>query len=394
MILAISSRTIGSDLNLIFDGSEWSWSKNFPKESLLWGFEDYRDLRDAASSLKLDIPEFWNTPWGNAQSHVQKKFSYVKWQHALPVSQWKDIVTRLVDQLWRHFSCEDNSYYVSTHIRNRRITQGLSRPIVSDALCREKIDSAKNGKRGLVERFLPIDDGKPERSIYSFSNTVTGRMTIKKGPNILTLKKEDRNILKSRFKNGKLIEIDLQSAEPRVALSMFDKHIDGDIYSEIIKSLGMNITRDISKIATISALYGASHHALSSHVSNSSDAMKIIDSVKEYFGVRHLEKMIIDQHSENSYITNTHGRKIFSESASVNHLIQSSTVDVAFDVFELIIGKIKELKIDAVPVYIIHDAIIFDAREKDLEKIYKICEDGFVSKTVKTRFPVKIKEIE
>ena len=394
MILAISADAIGSNNNLIFDGSSWSWSDKLPENSLLWGFDSYRDLRDAAKSLKLDIPEFWNTPWGNAQAHIQKKYSHVKWQYAMPKIFWKDIVSRIVDQLWLNFSNEDNSYYIDTHIRNRKVTQSLSTPIIDSSLCNKKISNSSIGRKGLVERFLPTKGSHADRSVYSFSGTVTGRMTIESGPNILTLKKDDRNIFKSRFKNGRILEIDLQSAEPRVALSMFGKEVDGDIYSEIIKSLDMNISRDISKIATLSALYGASHHSLSNYVSNTSDAIRIIDAVKDYFGVRHLEKMITEQHNKKSYITNTHGRKIFSDSASINHLIQSSTVDVSFDVFEIILEKIKELKIDAVPVYIIHDAIIFDVNEKNLEEIYKICENGFVSKTVKAKFPVKIKEIK
>ena len=49
-----------------------------------------------------------------------------------------------------------------------------------------------------------IEDG-----VYSHSSTVTGRSTIKKGTNYLTMKKQDRKNIKSVFPGGKIIEIDI-----------------------------------------------------------------------------------------------------------------------------------------------------------------------------------------
>lgn len=393
MILSISSKEIGTRNHLIFDGKGWAWSDIPPKDSLLWGFNHPMDLKGAASSLKIDIPTFWNTPWGRAQSNIQDRNIPVSWQHAIPKSFWKTNVKNIVDKLWMHFNDESNSYYIDTHLRNRRVVWSLSRPVVSKALYADRIGKSNSGSIGNLEKFYPADDGKSERSWYSFSRTVTGRMTIVKGPNILTLKKENRAIFKSQFKNGKIIEIDLQSAEPRVALSLFGKSVDCDIYSDVMKSIDLNITRDAAKIATISSLYGASHHSLREHIPNNSNALKVLDSVKSYFGLRHIEKMINDQHLELGYITNTHGRKIFSDSASVNHLIQSSTVDVAFDVFESLLSSISLMKIEAVPLYIIHDAIILDVSQASFEDLSELCSSGFISKTIKTNFPVKIKEI-
>lgn len=393
MILAISSREIGTRNHLIFDGEDWAWSSRPPKDSLLWGFDHPLDLRDAAASLNIDIPTFWNTPWGKAQSKIQCIDKPVRWQHTMPKSSWKMNVENIVDKLWMNFSEKSNSYYIDTHLRNRKVVWQLSRPIVSHHLYADRISKTNSGSLGSLEKFRPMEDGKSKRSEYAFSRTVTGRMTIVNGPNILTLKKENRSIFKSRFPNGKIVEIDLQSAEPRVALSLFGKSIDGDIYKHVMKSIDSNITRDAAKIATISSLYGASQHSLRAHISNNSDAIKVLESVKSYFGVRHLEKMIAEQHLNTGYITNTHGRKIFSDAASVNHLIQSSTVDVAFDVFESLLLSISKMKIEAIPLYIIHDAIILDVSQASFEDLSKLCSNGFISKTVKTNFPVKIKEI-
>ena len=104
--------------------------------------------------------------------------------------------------------------------------------------------------------------------------------------------------------------------------------------------------------------------------------------------------MIQAQHEKLSYISNTHGRKIFSDAPSVNHFVQSSTVDVAFDVFESLLEKIKDMKIEAVPLYIIHDGIVLDVSAEGFVKLADLCKDGFESKTIRTNFPVRIKEIK
>ncbi len=390
MILTVSSCEIGTRKNLIFDGLKWSWSENIPNGSLLWGFEHPNDLRDAAASLKLDVLDFWNTPWGIAQSKIQDRKSKVYWQYAMPHNVWREYVKNLVNQLWINFSDKDNSYYIDTHMRNRRVVWQLSRA----ALSKQGYLKVRDAERASLERFKPDQSGRVERSKYSFSKTVTGRMTISEGPNILTLKKENRKIFKSKFSNGKIVEIDLQSAEPRVALALFGKSISGDIYENVSKSLDLDIDRETAKIATLSALYGASQHALRSQLNSNTMAIKVLEAVKEYFSVLHLEKMINEQYKELGYVSNTHGRKIFSEIPSVNHFIQSSTVDVSFDIFENLLKKVKEMKIDAVPLYIIHDAIILDVNPASYKDLVELCSNGFESKTARINFPVKIKEIK
>ena len=393
MELVISAEIIGTRHHLIYDGEKWTWSSVVPNEGLLWGFDHPRDMREAASALGIDVPDFKNTPWGKAMRHTHDDLSCVKWRFCMPFLAWKTTVTEIVDQLWRHFTDESNRYYVSTHLRNREIVWGLQRPIIREATLRDCCRDVSGSVRQNLDRFLPDNSGYAPRSLYSFCGTVTGRMTIVGGPNILTMKKESRKIIQTRYPGGKIVEIDLQSAEPRVALSLFGKTIKGDVYSEVMKNINVEISRAAAKIATLSAIYGASHHALKPRLPQGSDSLKVLEEVKEYFGVRHLESMLEEQHSDNGYTFNTHGRKIFSDSPSVNHLIQSSTVDISHDVFESLLCSLRESNVKFCPLYIIHDAIILDVHGDSLSKVYEICENGFVSHVVKTNFPVKVKEI-
>jgi len=394
MLLTLSKECIGSDSNLVYDGNTWKWSDDVSPESILWGFDNPRDIRSAARSLRLEISDFTSTPWGNVQSVIRPNPTNTPWSHCVPTAMWKKHVSAMAEQLWIHFNNSNNLYYTTTHLRNREIIGSLKQSAINLSMLDKKIACESKNNQHALSKFRPEKGDLCPRSKYSLSGTVTGRMTVSHGPNILTMKKEDRAIFKSRMKRGRIAEIDLGSAEPRVALAMFGKSIDGDIYKKIAQTVNLTIDRDIAKIATLSAIYGASHHTLKSKLSSDSDARKVLDLVREYFGVRHLEAMLHEQHDSLGYITNTHGRKIFSETPSVNHLIQSSTVDVAFDVFELLLARSQELKIRINPIYLIHDAIIVDVHEDDYSKLVSICDKGFWSEILKINFPVSVKEIK
>lgn len=394
MDITISRKTLGSDHHLVYNGKDWTWSENFLNSSALWGFDHPRDLQSAAEALNLHIPLFDNTPWSRSQNLLVNTDSDIRWFDCMPRQVWKEKVKEAARQLWINFNNKDNSYYITTHTRNREITQGLSRAHIDTVLLNSRMASSNyNIKRSLL-KFLPQDGLKCPPFKYSLSKSVTGRMTVYDGPNILTMKRSDRSIFKSRYSDGAIVEIDIVSAEPRVALSLFGKSAEGDIYKELIKKANLDITRADAKIATLSALYGASHHTIESKISNPAKAFEILDLVKDYFGVPHIEKIIKDQHQNLGYIKNTHGRKIFSDPPSLNHFIQSSTVDVAFDIFEDLLSKISEFKIDAVPIFIIHDAIVIDVKRSQIKELNKFCKSGLFSKTVDMNFPVKLKEIK
>ena len=344
MQLLISSKQLGTSQSLLYDGSLVSWvdsNQDFCKSSILYGFDGI-DSCEAAEALKLDIPKLRSTPWFRSMSYFKGAVEEIPWRLCMPSREWNLFTKNLVDCLWLNLSNPDNHYYVSTFKRNRELIRSLSEAYVDTNMINNLLKSVPENSRHQISRFTPTKGEKVAPiSKYSISKSVTGRMTITEGPNILTLKKEYRKILKSRWGHqGKILEIDVQSIEPRVALSFFGKSIKGDVYSEVMNHLEVEIDRQAAKIATLSAIYGASHHTLRSMLPDSIDALAVLQSVKEFFGIRHVEKMIKEQHNQLGYTKNSHGRKIFSDAPSVNHLIQSSSVDVSFDVFEIIFDSI------------------------------------------------------
>lgn len=393
MKLVISSSSIGSHKHLQFDGEMWEWVSEPDGESLLFGFDSPRDIGGVFKALNISLPTIETTPWWSAQSVVQSNLSCVPWMRCMPHSAWKTFVLNLVDRIWLSLTSESNSYYCETFIRNREVIWSLQRPRIDTAMVKNIISVSDNGVAQNLMRFLPKSGDVAPHSQYSLVSSVTGRMTVSSGPNILTLKRDHRKILRSRYKGGKIIEIDIQSAEPRLALALFGRSIEGDVYKDVMRCIDLDITRDVAKVATLSAIYGASHHSIQAMLPENVGASRVLDLVKDYFSVDIIEKMLKEQHDELGYIVNTHGRKILSQEASVNHLIQSSSVDVAFDIFESILAKLRESDIVFSPIYLIHDAIILDICGEHVDKLKEACKGGFVPGKIKIRFPVRIKEI-
>ena len=78
---------------------------------------------------------------------------------------------------------------------------------------------------------------KPNRSFtpqisYNILSTITGRLTINQGPNILTLPNRCRKIFESRWgNNGKLLSIDFKNLEPRFVKKILGESVENDIYN-------------------------------------------------------------------------------------------------------------------------------------------------------------------
>ncbi len=115
-------------------------------------------------------------------------------------------------------------YYIDTVSSHRELLDRLQRPLVDIPMVKYRVDRSRNGKSYDISRFMPTDNtGMAPKTDYSMSGSITGRLTVSRGPNILTLKKSYRKILKSRFKDGSIVQADISSLEPRIALAFAGK---------------------------------------------------------------------------------------------------------------------------------------------------------------------------
>jgi len=88
---------------------------------------------------------------------------------------------------------------------------------------------------------------------------------------------------------------------------------------------------------------------------------QIISDVKSYFGHNSLSKKL-DRLYLNNSLSNYIGRplKTKDRSLAVNHYLQSSAAEMAILMFSDFFKENLELN----PLYVIHDAVIFDADKK------------------------------
>ena len=206
---------------------------------------------------------------------------------------------------------------------------------------------------------------------YNHSKTVTGRTIITSGINLITLKKEDRKLLQSKYDNGAIIELDLKSIEPRLYLSLI-KNIDVDdaylhIATNILDYKEDKYDRDKIKIAFISSLYGASENKLKALSGLSTSEIR---KIKKYLQIDEFKKKIKKEFEEKGYFENAYGRKLYSINAPINYYLQSTAVDYSCLAYNSLLNTLDNEKIDLVCVIV--DAIILDVHPKSLEKIMNV----------------------
>jgi len=282
------------------------------------------------------------------------------------MSYWQDVYSRFLYNLFYEMS--DASIDVSLY---------------------EKYKSeATASQMEILETFRPDAYGYARKTIYSGTETRTGRLKVIDGPNILHLKKNYRDmIVSSHGEKGKIIYLDYSSLEPRILLCVSKPSLIGrvpqDIYSKMLSDLNLleKIPRNVAKTAILSALYGQREEntvkTLSNYIGTAEDFLHMVN---EYFGIEELKsKLSVDLlKTGGRYIMNYYGRPVFCEDtkpyALLNYYVQSTAVDVAMLGFLNIVSRLKEKNIEGMirPIFILHDALFLDIHEDAYEVIPKI----------------------
>ena len=235
----------------------------------------------------------------------------------------------------------------------------------------------------LFKMINHLDEDNP--SVYKHSN-ITGRLSIEKGINYLTMKKDERNKLSSPFTNHRIYEMDFRSCEPNLYMRHFNLVDDSveDIYVYISKIVEVeNEERDVLKRIILSILYGANERSVASY---SKINIKKIKKIKKILNVDAFELALRKEYNEKGHIKNLYGRPILSDSNLVNYWIQSSAVDYCCLCFYELFKNNKSFKLHAV----IHDAVIFSVHEADLNQLKSIHSLNYKNLEI----PVQIKDIQ
>lgn len=372
MRVFFSKSLVGSATDFVWEDEEFKINDSDPVD---WSFTRdgprYHSVLAASEAAGLNLVRTPNIP--QAQFWM-KHTQHPAWHRILQKSSFGDHLREQVKSVIDFIRSEENSYFTGTY----QLQQA-----VIDSLFPSRVRDNSLSDQGFVpdaEGFVCVPD-------YDNVHSATGRMSVKSGPRILTLPKDMRSSIRSRWDDGCLLEVDFNSLEVRVLGWITGNELGaGDVYEKIGSIAGFtNTSRLIVKEATLSAIYGMSRRNFALRYQDTPDAVEIYDAIKETMRVRDLDERLRSMKK----FANAFGRPLGSTDARISHYVQSSAVDVVCDGF---LGLIKQLDRNfCVPVFLIHDALVLDVKQRYIAEVESLCKSGLDINIINTTFPVKVR---
>lgn len=384
----VSSDVLGSEKHMQVSDDGFRTLDRLPVDEWILGRTvDPRRRRCLNTALRLaraDVDLLPPERWVKAMSHLTK--GPVLWSAALPPDEYRTFVKNLIKGVLGNLRQLPKEYCETTWTSCGELLSSLKPAKVDGPLFREL--SSGNPS---METFRPGGGGFASPVVYDRFGTRTGRLTVASGPNILTLKKEHRRVLRSFYPDGKICYLDFSSLEARIILYEAGVVPRGDdVYTQISEDLfGGRMSRDTVKVAVLSELYGSSKAALGNRLSIGGKQLDdFVASIRSYFRTPELKARLKEEYTNGGKIHNKYGRPLFIDDPSADHLLvntytQSTGVDVSLLGFKSIVDS---LGTDGIrPLFVLHDALILDVRGDrlaDVEAIESIEVPGFAKKFV------------
>ena len=344
--------------------------------------------KNAGMELELEIPIKYRNMW----SFIKKN---PDWSSVLGIEKFVSMSIRLIKKTEEFLNNENNSYYYNDCKNHYNLFKEIKPAKVNKDNLLKYINSVEKYRAKQILEVINKKDMMFNPIRYSLFNTVTGRMTIQSGLNLLTLKKENRNIIGSSYKDGKILEIDIKNLEPRILMGMFNKEVPDDIYSWIANDVlnDIAIDRKFIKELTFKILYGASMNTIKKDLNWLCDIEEIVNRIKSNMGYQELAIKIKSDMQE-GYFKNYYGRKLKNSSANINHFLQSTGVDVSMYCFSKVNNILKQAGMRFKIIGFIHDAMIIDADKTSSETIIKNLNKKNISvQGFNNKFPIIITEV-
>ncbi len=348
--------------------------------------KDINKTINFAKIYNLDLPRLYRLNL----KFLKKEIKSLDWQSILPdhfLEEFYNDINSVKDRL---DDLDKDFNFLKRYDLYENFLNNLVEPKI-DILAYKAFLEIENNEtvKSSIKSFKPVNSFASK--IEYTNNTVTGRLTVKEGPRILTLPKRCRNILKSSFLNGKIVSVDFCNLEPRLALHLLDKSNNEDIYEYFRDKVSFNVDRSVIKRAVISILYGAKSNNLADLTRARSE--EVFNMLKSYFNISKLLN-IAESKKNNSFRRNYFGRplhniKEIKENIIVNNYIQSTAVDISLKCFSELSSIIdKNL---CKPLYVLHDAIIFDVNNDYIKELNIIIDKGYLEKGL-GYFPLSIED--
>lgn len=383
----ISKSLLGTSSHLLFnkDLSAVSWVDEPPSNAWFFSGEIKHNQNCFDSLLKLNLTDISSQPDDRFVNMMENCFfdlnkKTIPWSKILTKHDHRAFVKNLINKMEESILTLDMNYYKSTWATGGRLLDKLE-PALVDVEQYNNLLNQKVGNWRVVKTFKPNSQGICKPIIYNRFGTRTGRLTVKSGPNILTLKALYRNMLRSRYENGKIVYVDFSNLEARILLySSGGMSNNADLYSQINELVFNNrMKRDDVKAAVISKLYGQSRRQLAKKLKIPAlELDNFIDKINIFFQSDKTLEKVKQTFLENDFIYNRFNRKIkISEPLDnifLNSYTQSTGVDVSLIGFNSLVDQVSNKRIH--PLFILHDALLLDCHMGDYEYLKSIVNKG------------------
>jgi hypothetical protein len=224
MSILLHKNYLGTEAHMIISGDQVRWTSSINSdEHFVLGCEGRpNSLEPLLRLYGIEIPDF-------VPERFRKSFrelngpTLIPWRFVLPKEVFKKNFREYVTDLAKIEGLFSESKYPSFFIDSNSLFPQLQRAKIDKVLLQKLIRT--NDSHVLRHMLSGSCDSLLNVPSYDRVSTKTGRLTIKAGPQVLTLKKEFRSIFAPKKANSKLFEIDFISLEPRVALKIMEMMI-------------------------------------------------------------------------------------------------------------------------------------------------------------------------
>jgi hypothetical protein len=400
MRVALSASLLMTDKTLLInDDKTLSWVDDIPQDA--WVFSGAPKPGKCFDTLlklnHLSVDATIDSRYESVARTVLSGSMFATPPYALLMSQGhiKERIRKIVHQVVGYLGSIDTNYFDSTWVPATRVFDRL-RPAKIDTTSWHGWMLREVGNKPIIKTFAPGTDDFAEPVEYDRFGTRTGRLTVKSGPNILTLRKDARNMITSRYQNGSIIFYDFSGQEARVVLYEAGRRCEElDLYGMMTRQLFDNqIERNVVKQAVLSELYGQGHAALGKRLGIAGEALTaFIKRIRTYFHFGKLQRHVKGGFIANGYVTNRFGRKITIDepldNIIFNSYVQSTAADVALLGFDCLCESVLPQYTNFTPLFLLHDALIIDVEDASkLPEVAWIKVPGYVQ-----RWPVKLEHM-
>ncbi len=391
-------------MHFISENNEYYFSSDIPEGSWLVGdkvnpkCDLLRAFRISGFHVQTDIPKEYKSflhlrPEGSKEQ--------IMWQYIMPKNKWKNWLFGIIEEINNNIEKVNFKYYENIFLKCNEVLSGFSKIKIDEEKWKGYLLKEKNPSIVMQLRsFRPDINGYSKKIKYDQEHTVSGRLQInEKYPQLLTIRKDLRDVITSRYENGSILMVDCVSIEPRIALHIAGKKIPDDIYVDLSTNVFNNkITRDIAKIFVLSAMYGAGAEAVSQQSGFDEDDCRLyyVPKVKEYFSIPKIAKELYEECCKSEgKIKNLFGRILTIEDRSSYKLysnkVQSSAVDICLLIFNNMMNNLIGTKTKSLGV--IHDCLLLDIDNSEEELVRQKINDSLYLKEINDFVPVGIKKL-